>query len=170
MNSIKHNLTLFIRQVMYKVDFLAFYPCTIVAQNTDGTLELKADSPEIGSFSGIPIRYGLPGVAVQLTGGRCLIGWEGGSPKHPIACLFEASGVSAVYLGTAQPTGGDVTDYVALASKVEAALVELKTAINNATPMLLATGIDNGAALKTSLMVALKYWPPDMGATKVKAQ
>ena len=80
----------FIRAVIGPLDYYACYPAKVVAQNSDGTLELVPDNPRIAPHSAVPIR-GLPGVAVKVApGARALLEFANGSPKAPIATLFEA--------------------------------------------------------------------------------
>lgn len=61
---------------------------------------------------------------------------------------------------------GGNADYVALAGKVDSALKQLKNAILNAVP----GSQDGGAALQKSISGNLKDWPPDIAATKAKAE
>jgi hypothetical protein len=74
-----------------RLDFFASYPCRVVSQNEDGSLELKPDDPRVGAgLSAVPVR-GLPGVVARVkTTARVLLTWEGGDPAKPIATLFEA--------------------------------------------------------------------------------
>jgi hypothetical protein len=62
--------------------------------------------------------------------------------------------------------GGEAADFVALTTKVTAALNALKSAISSAPTV----PQDGGAAFKTALVSALASWPPPVGATKVKAE
>lgn len=82
-------LAAFVRAVIGPLDYYAAYPAQVVTQNSDGTLELKPDNPRIGPHSAVPIR-GLPGVTVKVApGARVLLEFANGSPKAPIATLFE---------------------------------------------------------------------------------
>lgn len=94
----KGALASFIEQVMGRVDYHALYPCRVVSQNADGTLELKPDTDKMGpGLSRVPIRLGLPGVAVKVKAqARVLLGFEGGDPQRPVATLWEADGLDEI--------------------------------------------------------------------------
>jgi hypothetical protein len=62
--------------------------------------------------------------------------------------------------------GGGATDYVAMASKVDAALGALKTTISAWMPL---PG-DGGAALKTALLALFASWPAPVGSGLVKVR
>lgn len=122
----KNALAAFIKAVMGgaivagNVDLLAFYACTVVAQNGDGTstqsgsLELKPDDSRLGpAFSHVPLRLGIPGCVVTLgTPTRCLLSWYGGERTKPFAALFENSLVTKMsFAGTELDFGGN-TDFM----------------------------------------------------------
>ena len=91
----KQSLAAFIRAVMSRVDFMAMYPCQIVSQNADSTLELKPDDARLPSLSNVQLRLGLPGCTAKVaSGSRVLLGWYGGDPSKPFAALFESSTVT----------------------------------------------------------------------------
>jgi hypothetical protein len=76
------------------VDFFAQYAATVIAQNADGTLELQPDDPRLPGLSGVPIRYGVPGLAAKVApASRVLVGFEAGSPAHPIATVWESASI-----------------------------------------------------------------------------
>lgn len=125
---------------MAKVDYLALYPCRIVKQNADFSLELKPDTERLPGFSKVPIAYGGSGQAVKMTGGRCLVGFRGGDPQQPFACLFDVSGMTTVYLGGQNADGSDVTQFAAIAEKVQQALDSIKATYNSHTHTVSTTG------------------------------
>lgn len=91
----KQGLAAFIRSVLSRTDFLAMYPCKIIAQNADSTLELKPDDARLPPYSSVPLRLGIPGCTVTLAAGsRALVGWYAGDPTKPFAALFESSTVT----------------------------------------------------------------------------
>lgn len=96
----KQGLAAFIRSVLSNVDYLAMYPCVIVAQNADGTLELKPDDARLPpGFSKVPLRLGIPGCSVTVAAGsRVMIGWNNGVRSKPFAALFESSTVTQLKL------------------------------------------------------------------------
>lgn len=84
-------LTSIIESVLSKTDYHALYPCRVVQQNGDGTLDLKPDSRRLSGLSHVPIRLGLPGATVKVdSGARVLLGFENGDPATPVATLWES--------------------------------------------------------------------------------
>lgn len=80
-----------------RLDHLALYPCTVVAQRSDKTLDLQPDDARVPPCGGVPIRHGLPGVTVTVpAGGRVLLGYAGGNPALPYASLWESGTVTAI--------------------------------------------------------------------------
>lgn len=72
-----------------RVDYLALYPCVVVSQRADGTLDLRAEDARLGAPAAIPYRT-LRGLSVEVSAGaRVLLGFEGGDPARPIALLWE---------------------------------------------------------------------------------
>ncbi len=98
LETVKAALAGFIEQVMGRVDRFAFYPCVVVSQNADGTVELKPDAPRFGAgLSRVPIRLGLPGVTVKVKQqARVMLGWEAGDPQRPFASIWEAAGLDEI--------------------------------------------------------------------------
>jgi hypothetical protein len=93
----------FVDRVMARVDYHALYPCRVISQNADLTLELKPDVDKFGpGLSRVPLRLGLPGVSVKVKAqARVLLGFEGGDPQRPVATLWEADGLDEITI-TAQ--------------------------------------------------------------------
>jgi hypothetical protein len=86
----KSSLAAFITSVMARVDYYGLYSCSVVQQNSDGTLELKPDRTlTIAGLSKIPILYGDPATqTVVASGSRVLLGWQNGDPAKPYATLW----------------------------------------------------------------------------------
>jgi len=79
-----------------RVDHLALYPCTVVAQRADGTLDLRAEDERLGSPASIPYRT-LRGLSVEVAAGaRVLLGFEAGDPARPYASLWELGDATVV--------------------------------------------------------------------------
>lgn len=76
-----------------EVDYSREYPCEVVTQNPDGTLQLLPDD-EIMRARGldhVPIRYGLPGFRARLLkGARCHLAFAAGDPARPFAHNWES--------------------------------------------------------------------------------
>ena len=97
-----------------RLDHLALYPCTVVAQRADGTLDLQPDAARVPACAGVPIRHGLPGVTVTVpAGGRVLLGYAGGNPTLPYACLWESGTVTAISINGGSTRVARVGDTVA---------------------------------------------------------
>lgn len=81
-----------------RVDYLGLYPCRVIEQRADGTLDLLPDdSARLASCTAVPLRPGLPGVSIEVpAGARVLLGYEAGDPSRPVATLWEASTVSTL--------------------------------------------------------------------------
>lgn len=80
-----------------RMDYHALYPCDVVKQNADKTLELQPDNPRIPPMSKVPIRLGIPGATVTIEeGARVLLGFAGGDPNRPIASLWESSTITVL--------------------------------------------------------------------------
>ncbi|MBI2388632.1 MAG: hypothetical protein HYV09_03360 [Deltaproteobacteria bacterium] len=86
----KGSLVSIIRSVMSEVDYHKPYPARVVVQDSDGTLQLKPDSDRIPGLTGVPIRYGIPGVTARVPPGtRCIVEFENGDSRTPIVTAFE---------------------------------------------------------------------------------
>lgn len=102
----------------WRIDYLALYPCRVVAQRADGTLDLHAEDARLGSPAAVPYRT-LLGVSLEVpAGSRILLGFEGGDPSRPVALLWELGTATTVKInggsvGVAR-LGDDVTRSAAL--------------------------------------------------------
>lgn len=86
----KGSLVTLIRSVMSEVDLHKPYPARVVAQDADGTLQLRPDSDRIPGLTSVPIRYGVPGVRARVPpGARCIVEFEHGDARSPIVTAFE---------------------------------------------------------------------------------
>lgn len=82
-------LAALIEKHLARTDYHALYPCKVVVQKSDGSLDLKPDSTRIVAPTGVKFRS-LPGVSVTVQpGARVLLGYEGGDPTKPFASLSE---------------------------------------------------------------------------------
>ena len=79
-----------------RVDYLALYPCRVLQQRDDGTLDLVPDSPRVPSCQRVPVRT-LRGLSVEVAAGaRVLLGYEEGDPAKPYASLWEPGDATVV--------------------------------------------------------------------------
>jgi len=82
--------------------YLGQFPARVVAQNGDGSLELQPDDSRLPGMSKVPIRYGLPGVTVEvLAGARVAIEFEAGDPARPVATVWESGTVTKMVIASA---------------------------------------------------------------------
>ena len=80
-----------------RLDLLALYPARVVSQGADGRLDLVPEDERIAPCSGVPLRYGAPGLTATVpVGGRVLLGYEHGDPGRPYAALWESGTVTAL--------------------------------------------------------------------------
>lgn len=125
-------LNRFLAGLRREVDNTTPWPCRVVKQNPDGTLELQPDDQQLrgaGGLNRVPIRHGLPGVTgVSVPKGtRLRVHWDARDGGRPYAALWDeglvdeivfANGTSAVarvgsavqcYFGPAIPVSGTVS-------------------------------------------------------------
>ena len=92
------------RLVGPRIDVLAAYPARVVSQASDGSLDVRPDSPKLPPMTGVPIRYGVPGVSARVSAGaRVLIEFAGGDPQQPIATVWESASVTELRLAGDRP-------------------------------------------------------------------
>ena len=133
----------FVRGLFPRIDYLARYPGTIVSQSGN-LFDFQPDSPNLPGMSGLPVRFGMPGVTVQLNLAnkpRCLLGFDGGNPSAPYLELWEQPGLStltmdplaSINLGPAAAAVGRVGDAVAPGGAGGATLTSWLNAVGSAT-------------------------------------
>lgn len=74
-----------------KIDYSRLYPSRVVRQAGDGSLEIIPDATNLrgNGLTGVPLRIGVPGLSVRVPpGGRVLLFFENGDPKHPACGLW----------------------------------------------------------------------------------
>ena len=136
-----------------RVDFFAQYPCRMVAQNADGSLELRPDDVRLPAMSRVPIRYGIPDVVATVSpGARVLLGFEGGNPAHPVATLWESGSILSLVLAGGTKGAARVDDSVACGAFVYTPGVSLVWTLPNGT-VLTNTGSISGKVSEGSSKV-----------------
>ncbi len=91
-NSARSALGRAFAQRQQEIDFSREYPCKVVTQNSDGTLQLLPDDEVMRArgLDAVPIRYGLPGCSAKLKpGARCHLAFAAGDPSRPYVGLWE---------------------------------------------------------------------------------
>lgn len=91
----------FLAGVRQEISYTRKYPCTVVAQNPDLSLQLLPDDAQMrgNGLNNVQIRHGLPGFDVHVNGGaRVMLGFEGGNPGMPYASLWETSANAIDYI------------------------------------------------------------------------
>jgi hypothetical protein len=87
-------LSRFIRDTIGPLFGYAFHPGAVVAQASDGTVEVKPDSPVVPPQKGRPLRLGVPGIKVKVgPGTRVRLYFSGGSPEASEVALWEGDGL-----------------------------------------------------------------------------
>jgi hypothetical protein len=98
-----------------RLDYHALYPCTVMRQAADGTLDLLPDDARIrgSGCQGVRIRHGLPGFECTVpVSTRVLLGFEAGDPKRPYAALWDVGNVTEVVFDSGTKEVGRVDDAV----------------------------------------------------------
>ena len=75
-----------------QVDYSREWPCRVVTQNPDYTLQLDPDDAVMkgAGLDKVPIRYGMPGMRAKLKpGARCHLAFAAGDPARPFAHNWE---------------------------------------------------------------------------------
>lgn len=75
-----------------QIDYSREYPCKVVTQNPDGSLQLLPDDDIMRSagLDHVQIRYGMPGFkAVVKNGARCHLAFAAGDPQRPFVGSWE---------------------------------------------------------------------------------
>lgn len=91
----------FLAGIRQEVYYSRSYPARVIAQNSNGTLQLDPDDPRVKGkgLNNVPIRAGLPGFLVRVTrGARVGVEFENGDPSKPKATDWDhdASKVESV--------------------------------------------------------------------------
>lgn len=163
---VKSGLVSFIQRtlgakIINRIDYLALYPCKVIAQNGDGTLELIADDTvRVGVFNNVPIRYGVPGVTAKVPpGSRCYVGFGGGNPSKPMVVDWEVGTVLGIFFASGVNGAARVNDTVAKGPLMAAWMSQVEIAINalapgSVTPLsasILAMGLISSGSAKVAI-------------------
>ncbi len=149
-----------------RIDYTKMYPAVVVAQNSDGTLQVIADDPKIrgNGHNNIALRNGLPGTSVTVQqGSRVRLGFEEGKPNLPYAALWDRNAAfDEINLGQS-------TEFVALANLVKAELDAMASTFDAHIHITTAT-VGTGPPGVISPTTTPQSPIGDVAATKVKAE
>lgn len=143
------------------VDYAASYPARVSKQNSDGTLALVADDPEIKGtgLDRVPYRLGVPGTVKVSNGQRVRVAFDAHDPSRPYCYAWEGGACDELSLA-----GG--ADFVALAALVKARLDIIQQKFDTHTHVTSCGSGTGSAAVTTMLITPLA----PVAATKVKAE
>jgi hypothetical protein len=145
-NVLRGALERLIRWVTRDTLFLGQYPCEVIAQSADGSLDLLPEDVRLRAqgLQAVPIRHGLPGVKVQVAPGEVvLLSFENGDPRLPYAALWREGQVLSVEIGGSLP--------VAMAGLVDAALAAHVATFNAHTHVVAAAPGTSATPLPAAL-------------------
>lgn len=145
-----------------RLDFLASYRCTAVAQNSDLSLELVPDDPRIAPLSGIPVRWPAGITAKVAPGARVLLSFAGGDPTQPQAELWESATVTELDLGGSTDAVVKGTTYRTAEDTLLAVLVSSISAAAS------AAGVPSAGTAASTALTAFQSAAPAYLSTVVK--
>jgi hypothetical protein len=98
----KASLEEFVLRLVCKYDYSGVHGYTVVAQNSDYTLELKPDDPNIDPpLSNVPIKYDSPSNRVTVkAGATCNVMYTNKDPSRYFAFGFDPGDYELVEIGT----------------------------------------------------------------------
>lgn len=69
-------------------DYCALYQAKVISQSGN-TVDVQPTAANLPGLSRVALRHGLPGVSLTVAPGcSILVGWDGGNPASPYACLW----------------------------------------------------------------------------------
>lgn len=84
----------FIRQTIGPLFGFGFHPAAVVSQASDGSVEVKPDSPVVPPQKGVPLVLGVPGIKVKVgPGTRVRLSFASGNPGASEVALWEGDGL-----------------------------------------------------------------------------
>ena len=89
-DNLHEGLESFIKEVMRGVDYHIAYPCRVISQRADGTLDIEPDDTKIPPMSSVPVRCFIPGAKYKVTeNSRGNLIFENANPQKPAFTLYE---------------------------------------------------------------------------------
>ena len=113
-----------------RLDYCALYPCTVVQQRADGTLDLSPETTALPAPQAVPYRT-IPGVALTVpAGSRVLLGFEDADPARPVALLWELGTVTRLAVNGSSIRAAREGDGVAASVSMAAWMAAVTTKLN----------------------------------------
>ena len=107
---IMQSIEMLVRRATRRIDYTILYPCTVLADHGDMTLDLQPDNTALPALTRIALWVGVPGLQVQVkSGAKVLLGFRDARPDQPYAALFGAGGLSTLTLSLDGPMVVNVT-------------------------------------------------------------
>lgn len=90
-----------------------------VAQDADGTFQVQPDDGEYPPTTGVPPRYGIPGVTCKVApGARCAVSYEDADPGRPVVTSWGKSTLQELVIAEGSQGAARVGDTVACGTLV----------------------------------------------------
>lgn len=154
-----------VRRELAPLDFFGSYVVKVVGQNADGTLEILSTDTRIPKMSKVPLRA-PPGVTeIRVAVGTLVVlEFDNGDPSKPFCGLARMASCEKYVLSCPDVRlGGDLAEFLAIASKVKAQLDALALAHNTHTH---SGGTIGGSTGTPAAPVQVQ----DVAATKTKGE
>jgi hypothetical protein len=89
---------------------LGLYPASVVAQNADGTVDVRPTDDRIGGEKNVKVRVGIPGSSASVAPGSIvLLGWERGDPSKIFCMPAWDAGAQLLSLTIGDAAGDSIT-------------------------------------------------------------
>jgi hypothetical protein len=178
MDELKGELQALVRGFVRDLDYAKSYPAKVVKQASDGTLELQPENTRLPGMTGVPLRYGMPGVTVKVQpGGRVFVTFEAADPQRPVATLWDPVSVAleltfeaANKIGLGGAPGSAGMEPAALGQALYDLLLEMKAAFDTHTHAVLAAPPPAPGPPIISAPPASSFPSGDVRASKVEVK
>lgn len=146
-----------VRGAFSRIDYFALYRARVVAQNNQ-TVDVTPDDKRLPGMQGVRLRHGVPGLTVTVQPGcYILVGWEGGNPKAPYACLWDGGeGVTEIVVKADNVYVGDKANAepIPLGNKLLQRVVDIESKFDGHTHVVTGTCPSFGGPLSGGLAAA----------------
>lgn len=167
------------------LDYSALYPCQVLNDNGDMTLDIRPDNPALPDMQAIPLRRPVAGLECEvMAGSRILLGFDSASPSKPYCGLWEAGELVSLKLtvgdaitevttsSTTVIVGGSSVEITSSGVTINTVAAEINAStaeINAASTVITSANIQLGSAAAV-IPVALLPVPsgPPIPSTVIK--